>query len=219
MDKYKRIKVIFEQNSDSEKAAAMAKYMRDLFEFYGIPTPLRRRLARDLIKEDLKGRDIDWEFLDKCYMDSHRELQYLVCDYLSAFGGVLTYEHIPMVKKYIKIKPWWDTVDSFDMIVGNIGLTDPRVDRLMLDWSTDEDFWLRRIAIDHQLCRKEKTNTRLLEEIIVNNLGSREFFINKAIGWSLRDYSKTSPEWVRSFIGKYSDRMDKLSIREASRYL
>ena len=69
------------------------------------------------------------------------------------------------------------------------------------------------------VCRREKTNTRLLEEIIVNNLGSREFFINKAIGWSLRDYSKTSPEWVRSFIGKYSDRMDKLSIREASRYL
>ena len=63
----------------------------------------------------------------------------------------------------------------------------------MLEWSLDEDFWLRRIAIDHQLGRKEKTNTELLEKILVNNLGSREFFINKAIGWSLRDYSKTDP--------------------------
>ena len=73
----------------------------------------------------------------------------------------------------------------------------------MLEWSLDEDFWLRRIAIDHQLGRKEKTNTALLEKILVNNLGSREFFINKAIGWSLRDYSKTDPEWVRDFIRTY----------------
>lgn len=60
----------------------------------------------------------------------------------------------------------------------------------MLEWSKDEDFWVRRIEIDHQLCRKEKTNTKLLEEILVNNFGSNEFFIKKAIGWSLRDYSK-----------------------------
>ena len=93
------------------------------------------------------------------------------------------------------------------------------VDDLMLEWSLDEDFWLRRIAIDHQLGRKEKTNTELLEKILVNNLGSREFFINKAIGWSLRDYSKTDPEWVRDFIRTYGEKMDKLSVREGSKYL
>ena len=75
----------------------------------------------------------------------------------------------------------------------------------MLEWSTDEDFWVRRIAIDHQLCRKERTNT--------------EFFINKAIGWSLRDYSKTNQDWVRNFVETHKDKMDKLSIREASKYL
>ena len=89
----------------------------------------------------------------------------------------------------------------------------------MLQWSTDEDFWIRRIAIDHQLLRKEKTNTQLLEQIIINNLGSSEFFINKAIGWSLRDYSKTNPDWVRDFINRYKERMDKLSVREASKYI
>ena len=73
----------------------------------------------------------------------------------------------------------------------------------MLEWSIDNDFWLRRIAIDHQLGRKEKTNTELLEQILVNNFGSEEFFINKAIGWSLRDYSKTNSDWVRSFLNKY----------------
>ncbi len=88
-----------------------------------------------------------------------------------------------------------------------------------LEWSKDNDFWVRRIAIDHQLCRKEKTNPELLEKILINNFGSSEFFINKAMGWSLRDYSKTNAEWVRNFIEKHKGKMDKLSIREASKYL
>lgn len=89
----------------------------------------------------------------------------------------------------------------------------------MLEWSLDDDFWVRRVAIDHQLCRKEKTNTELLEKILVNNFGSDEFFINKAIGWSLRDYSKTNPEWVRAFVEKHADRMSKLSVKEAGKYI
>lgn len=132
---------------------------------------------------------------------------------------MLTFEDIPAIRKFIDRKQWWDTIDSLDQVIGKIGLRDERVDALMLEWSTDEDFWVRRIAIDHQLLRKDKTNTVLLEKIIVNNLGSDEFFINKAIGWSLRDYSKTNPEWVRNFIERYRNRMDKLSIREAGKYI
>ena len=131
----------------------------------------------------------------------------------------LTYEDIFKIKKYLKSKQWWDTIDFLDKVIGKIGLRDNRVDDLMLKWSKDEDFWIRRLAIDHQLCRKEKTNIELLEQIIVNNFGSDEFFINKAIGWSLRDYSKTNPDWVRNFISKYKDKMDKLSIKEASKYI
>lgn len=76
----------------------------------------------------------------------------------------------------------------------------------MLEWSKDENFWVRRIAIDHQLCRKEKTNTKLLESILVNNFGSNEFFINKAIGWSLQNYSKTNSELVKEFVEKYKEK-------------
>lgn len=89
----------------------------------------------------------------------------------------------------------------------------------MLEWSKDEDFQVRRITIDHQLCRKEKTNTKLLEAILVNNFGSNKFFIVKEIGWSLRDYSKTNPELVIEFVEKCKDKMDKLSIKEASKYI
>lgn len=219
MDKYLKIKAIFEVNQDLENALKMAKYMRNLFKFYGLSAPERKAVYRDFLKEEKKNKKIDWQFLDCCYQDEHREFQYLVCDYLTVMKRFLTYEDIFIIEKYLKIKQWWDSIDCFDRIIGDIGLKDQRVDELMLKWSSDDDFWFRRIAIDHQLGRKEKTNRELLEKIIVNNFSSKEFFINKAIGWSLRDYSKTDPDWVRVFIEKYHDCLDKLSIKEASKYL
>ncbi len=193
--------------------------MRDLFPYYGIATPQRRSLYKELFKVEKKSKQIDWEFLDQCYNDEYRELQYLVMDYLDNMRSFLSYEDIPRIKAYAKMKQWWDTIDGLDTVVGNIGLTDDRVNDLMLEWSTEDDIWIRRIAIDHQLTRKGTTNTELLEKIISNNLGSDEFFINKAIGWSLREYSKTDVEWVRNFVARYEDKLSKLSIREASKYL
>lgn len=219
MDKYQEIKNQFILHQDKERAISMSNYLRDQFQFYGIPTPKRRAIYKQFLKEEKKRKRIDWNLLDLCYEDEYRELQYFVCDYLNTMKAYLSYEDIPHMKQYIKVKQWWDTIDSFDRIIGDIGLRDMRVNDLMLEWSKDEDFWLRRIAIDHQLCRKDKTNTELLEKIIVNNFGSDEFFINKAIGWSLRDYSKINPEYVRAFINKYRDQMASLSIKEASKYL
>ena len=219
MDKYFDIKKRFEEKEDKENAAQMAKYMRNQFVFYGLSTPKRKAVYKDFLKEEKKSGQIDWAFLDRCYEDEHREFQYLVCDYLTALDNFLAYDDIPRIKVYIKCKSWWDTTDSLDRVIGQIGLRDSRVDALMLEWSLDDDFWVRRVAIDHQLCRKEKTNTELLEKILVNNFGSDEFFINKAIGWSLRDYSKTNPEWVRAFVEKHADRMSKLSVKEAGKYI
>jgi 3-methyladenine DNA glycosylase AlkD len=219
MDKYNKIKQLFEQNRDEENAVKMSKYMRDMFKFYGLSTPIRKSFYKDLFKEEKERKSIDWKFLDKCYEDEYREFQYLVMDYLVTMQKYLTYDDVPKIYKYIKSKQWWDTIDGLDRIVGNIAFKDNRINDLMLEWSKNEDFWVRRIAIDHQLCRKEKTDTNLLKQIIVNNFGSNEFFINKAIGWSLRDYSKTNPEWVRNFVNKYRDKMNKLSIKEASKYI
>lgn len=219
MDKYEELKRKFEESKDKENAISMAKYMRNLFSFYGIPTPKRKAVYKDFLKEEKKLEKIDWELLDQCYQDLHREFQYFVCDYLLAMNKYLTFEDIPKLKQYITEKEWWDTIDCFDSVIGEIGLRDSRVEKLMLEWSKDKDFWLRRIAIDHQLNRKKKTNKELLEQIIVNNFGSEEFFINKAIGWSLREYSKTNPTWVKEFLDKYKDKLNKLSIREASKYI
>ena len=219
MDKYSKIKQLFEQNRDEENAIKMSKYMRDLFKFYGIPTPVRKSLYKDLLKEEKAKKTIDWNFLDKCYEDDYREFQYLALDYIENMQKFLNYDDVPKLYKYIKSKQWWDTIDRFDRIVGNIAFKDDRINDLMLKWSKDEDFWLRRIAIDHQLGRKDKTNTKLLEQILLNNFESDEFFINKAIGWSLRDYSKTNPDWVKDFLSKYENKMDKVSLKEAYKYI
>lgn len=219
MDWYAELKRRFAEQRDPENAVKMAAYMRNLFAFYGLATPKRRALYRDMLREAKKRGVVDWELLDRCYEDEYRELQYFVVDYLEAMGEFLRFEDMPRLKRYAKSKQWWDSIDGLDRVIGRIGLADRRMNELMLAWSVDEDFWLRRIAIDHQLGRKEQTDRELLAQIIVNNLGDGEFFINKAIGWSLREYAKTDPEWVRDFLARYGERLDKLSVREASKHL
>ena len=95
----------------------------------------------------------------------------------------------------------------------------PELEEIIFKWSLSDNIWLRRVAIDHQLLRKEQTNVQLMEKILLHNLNQTEFFINKAIGWALRDYSKTNPTWVAGFIEKNQERMADLSIKEASKYL
>lgn len=219
MEKYKDIKRKFEENLNKENSFQMEKYMRNQFKFYGIKTKERRNLYKDLIKTDKKGKTIDWNFLYLCFKDEYREINYLALDYLQAMEAYLNFEDIERLMPFVKTKQWWDSIDVIDTIIGSIGLKDSRIDNLMLRWSKDEDFWLRRIAINHQRKRKDKTNTTLLENILTNNFGSEEFFINKAIGWSLREYSKTDPQWVKEFISRNFDKMNSLSIREGSKYI
>lgn len=208
---------VFKSAANSGKAAAMSAYMRDQFSYLGIPTPERRKLSRDFLKSMDKAI-VDWEFIFKCWRQE-REFQYLAIEYLTKLKTLLTPADIPDLRELAITKSWWDTIDGLDRIVGDIALRYSEVNDILLKWSIDDNIWLRRIAIDHQLMRKDKTDIVLLEQILVNNLEQKEFFINKAIGWSLRDYSKTNPEWVRSFIDKYKDRMAPLSIKEGSKYI
>ena len=207
------------RHKNEEQAQKMSKYMLNKFEYIGIKTPKRRKIFKNFFKEYKNEEKIDWEFVNKCWENKHREFQYIAADYLKNMKDKLTIDDIPKFKRLILEKSWWDTIDNLDMTIGALALKDSNVNKILLEWSLDENIWLKRIAIDHQLLRKEKTNTELLEKILKNNLGQAEFFINKAIGWVLRDYSKTNPEWVKNFIEKNRENMAKLSIKEASKYL
>ena len=207
------------QHKNEEQAQKMSKYMLNKFEYIGIKTPERRKIFKNFFKEYKNEEKIDWEFVNKCWENKYREFQYVGADYLKNMKDKLTIDDIPKFKRLILEKSWWDTIDNLDMTIGALALKDSNVNKILLEWSLDENIWLRRIAIDHQLLRKDKTNTELLSKILKNNLGQTEFFINKAIGWALRDYSKTNPEWVRNFIEENRENMAKLSIKEASKYL
>lgn len=219
MPKYETIKEIFEEHADPKKALEMKRYMRDLFEFYGIATPERKQLYKDFLKSEKKSKTIDWVFLDLCYADEHREFQYLAYDYLLALAPFLVIGDIPKIKTYVMTKSWWDTIDFLCKVIGKLSESDSGVNKLMLEWANDENIWIRRTAIEYQLGKKEKTNTDNLAKILMANFGTEEFFINKAIGWALREYSKTNPKWVIKFINDNREKMSTLSIKEGSKYI
>jgi len=204
--------------ANPDDAVAMKAYMKNKFEFLGVKTPARRKLVKAFFKQQTDSV-IDWNFINEAWNNPYRELQYVALDYLEIRKKLLAPSDLPRLKKLAQTKSWWDTVDFLDRLVGSIIARFPETKATILSWSCDEDIWLRRLAIDHQLLRKEETDTELLEKILVNNLGQTEFFINKAIGWALRDYSKTNPNWVKDFIERHRAEMAALSIREGSKYL
>ena len=157
--------------------------------------------------------------VDMCWAKVYREAQYIAIAYLSMNSKKFNGKDLPKLKHLILNKSWWETVDSLDAMVGSIVLKDRQLENTMLEWSVLDNIWLKRVAIDFQQEYKEKTNTELLEKIICNNMGSDEFFVNKAIGWSLRDYSKVNPQWVRDFLTRYKEQLSALSIKEASKYI
>ncbi|EEJ72235.1 DNA alkylation repair protein [Lactobacillus ultunensis] len=217
--KINELRTAFEQKANRDNAQHMAKYMRNQFIFYGLKTPQRKEIYHDFLKNEKRKKQIDWALLDQAWQDEHREMQYFVYDYLLAMKKYVSYEDLFRIEKFVRTKQWWDTIDALMKVYGYVGLRDARVNDLMLQWSIDPDKWVRRVAIEYQLLRKERMNTDLLAKIIENNFDSEEFFINKAIGWALRDYSKTNPEWVKRFIEENHDHLAKLSISEGSKYL
>ena len=208
-----------EENRNELLAESMSKYMQDKFRFLGVRGATRSEIYKKYFPDARKAKTIDWDFVENCWNKEEREFQYVVVYYLKAMQKFLKREDISRLKYLIVTKSWWDTVDLLAKVVGSLVIRIEGYDQIMLEWSKDSNIWLKRVAILYQLSLKEKVDKQVLERILVNNLGDSEFFINKAIGWALRDYSKFNPEWVREFIEKNKNGMANLSIREASKYL
>ncbi len=209
-----------ENNRNELLAESMEKYMRDKFNFLGIRGPKRTELFKKYFPTARKTKEIDWNFIETCWNKEEREFQYAVVYYLKAMQKFLKKGDISKLKYLVVTKSWWDTVDLLSKIIGDVVNRNKELKTLMLEWSKKENnIWLRRVAILHQLSFKENVDKLLLETILEDNLSNGEFFINKAIGWALRDYSKVNPEWVRKFIEKNRSEMANLSLREAMKYL
>ncbi|MDT8901557.1 DNA alkylation repair protein [Anaeroselena agilis] len=201
------------------KAGFMAAYMKDKFPFLGISKPERAALQRDFLRGARQAAAVDWGLVARLWALPEREFQYLACDYLAAVKGRVAADDIGRLAGLVTAKSWWDTVDALAaVIVGDLCARRPElVGSYVVGWSTGENLWLARTAILFQLKYKEKTDTEVLGLVIRNTCGTKEFFLNKAIGWALREYSKTDREWVRAFVAGH--KLHPLSVREGSKYL
>lgn len=209
---------IFYSNRNEEQAIPMAKYMKNQFPFLGLKKPERLTLSRNFLKEKKKDAVIDWDFILKCYDMPEREFQYLAIDYMEKVKDLFTPEDMANIEKLLTTKSWWDSVDAINKVVGYVAMKYPYVKNdIILKWIKSENIWLNRISIIFQLSHKEKTDAEFLAKAILYNSDTKEFFINKAIGWALREYSKTNKEWVKEFIE--NNELSKLSVREGSKYL
>ena len=208
-----------EENRNEFLAESMSKYMQDKFRFLGVRGATRTEIYKKYFPDARKTKTIDWDFVESCWNKEEREFQYVVVYYLKAMQKFLKREDISKLKYLIVTKSWWDTVDLLAKVIGSLVIRIEGYDQIMLEWSKDSNIWLKRVAILYQLSLKDKVDKQVLDRILENNLGDNEFFINKAVGWALRDYSKYNPEWVREFIKKNKDNMANLSIREASKYI
>ena len=209
---------IFYDIRNPEQADPMAKYMKNLFPFLGIKKPERAVLSKEFLKEREKDTEVDWNFIFKCYDMPEREFHYLAIGYMERVKEIFEPDDMKNIEKLIITKSWWDSVDSINSVVWHIAIKYPEVkEDIITEWIESENIWLNRISIIFQLRYKENTDTEFLNKAILHNSKTDEFFINKAIGWDLREYSKTNKEWVREFIE--SNELSKLSVREGSKYI
>jgi 3-methyladenine DNA glycosylase AlkD len=215
-----QLKTIFEQNADPTNAPAMKKYMRDQFEYLGIKSPKFKELLKQFIsKNGLPPIDELDVIARELWSLPQREFQYLAVSLVGRSEEKLPADFTGALEYLITTKSWWDTVDS--IAGGTVGVHFKRYpavrNKYLARWRKSEDFWLRRTTILFQLNYKEETDFDLLCEIINENLDSKEFFINKAIGWALRQYARTDPKAVKKFVKETP--LHPLSRREAMKHL
>jgi 3-methyladenine DNA glycosylase AlkD len=219
-DIFKEISSSLIAESNPSKIAGMEAYMRNKFSFLGISSVNRKAIVKTLNLKSLSNNlDILIPLVDKLWQQPQREYQYLAIDLLIKYRKLLQTEHIPSIITLIENKSWWDTVDMLAAsVLGDILNRNPTNNESIIETlSASSNFWLNRTAIICQLKFKDKTNVELLEMSILPHIESNEFFIQKSIGWALRQYSKTNPTYVIDFVNKHS--LKPLSKKEALKHI
>lgn len=211
----------FQQNGNPENAFAMAKYMRNKFTFFGIKTTERRHLLRLIWKENKIEVNANSRALAALLFEKkQREFHYCAIEILTKeLKGKYLQEDIDLIRKLITTNSWWDTVDAISKnILGQYLLQFPKsIERTIPKFSNSDNMWLNRSAILFQLGYKENTDFELLKKICLQHHNSSEFFIQKAIGWALREYGKINPEAVKKFVAV--ENLKALSRKEALKNL
>jgi 3-methyladenine DNA glycosylase AlkD len=216
-----KLESAFRAAANVERAMGQKKYMRNQFEFIGLTSPERRSLQKGVMKQHPIGSIEELiATTEKLWELEERDFAHAGIDLLLFHKSLWTSSTLENFKFFVSTESWWDTVDTLaSNCVGSLLQTYPELKPKMRDWITDDCLWVRRVAILHQLKYKTKTDESVLFDFCKQTMHEKDFFIRKAIGWALREYSKTSTEAVRDFIEQNKNQLSPLSIREGSKYI
>jgi 3-methyladenine DNA glycosylase AlkD len=207
--------------ADPEDAVHMAAYMKDHFPFFGIKAGPRRAAVKPILAASARATaDELIDFALACWEEPEREFQHVAVDVLRKRSGQLEPDQLEELETLITTKSWWDTVDGLAAwVVGPMVRTHPDLVHLMDDWAEDDDMWLARTAMLHQLGYKTETDVERLFRYAEDLAPHSDFFIRKAIGWALRQYARTDPDAVRAFVSAHEADLSGLTRREALKHL
>lgn len=209
----------FARHADSERAEGMAAYLKNRFSFIGLTAPVRRDLQKPyLAKSALPELDALHEVVSELWEHDARELQYFAIDLCAQYLRKFREQDLELLEYMASNKQWWDSIDPIaTKLMGAYFLLYPeqRIPAVSR-WLEGDDFWLQRCGILFQLKYRAQTDTDLLTSAILPVRQSNEFFIQKAIGWALREYRKTNRLWVDDFVGRTD--LKPLSRREALKH-
>ncbi|NOZ35839.1 MAG: DNA alkylation repair protein [Chlorobi bacterium] len=216
----KTIEIEFIRNTVPEIAAGQRAYMKNKFEFFGIKTPLRREISKLFLQNEyLPDKNRLEKTVKTLWKKPQREFQYFAQELTFKYKKQFEKKDIALFEFMISNKSWWDTVDFIAAkITGKyFKLFHSEINKVTESWLASGNIWLQRSCLLFQLHYKENTDSELLSHVINKLTGSKEFFINKAMGWVLREYGKTNPDWVIDFTEK--TQLSPLSKKEALRII
>lgn len=213
---FKELAEAFEKHANPSIAAGAKAYMRDRSEFYGVPSPLRKSILKDFLSkagyppyEKLEG------LVKYAWSQPQREWQYSAMDITEKSLKKADKNLIDLAEWMITNKSWWDTVDFIaPNIAGALFVKFPEIKTNCIDkWMQSDHLWLQRSCLLHQLKINKTADRTLLFDLCEQLSGHPDFFIRKAIGWALRQYSKAYPEAVMEFVNTH--KLSNLSRKEA----
>lgn len=205
--------------SNEEEAKGMRRYMREQFDFFGIKAPERREITAPVFAAHIPQSAEDLEtWVKDMWTQPYREVQYCACDFLYQHRQLLGSHHVKFLRHLIVTRSWWDTVDPLaTRSLGDLALRFVNVRHGLEKWIRDPNLWIRRSAILYQLKYRDYTDWPLLQSLCLRVAKDEDFFIRKAIGWSLREYGRINALEVKRFV--LNNEFHPLTVREALKHL
>jgi 3-methyladenine DNA glycosylase AlkD len=220
MNFIKDLREKFELIANDENAIAQKAYMKNKFEFFGIYTKERDEISKEAIKNlGIISEKEYTKLVKELFKEKERDFDYVAIDIVAFHKKHWTENTIELIEYLITSNSWWDSVDDIAsvLVAPYFKIFPQLIIPITSRWNKSENMWLQRTSIIFQNKYKQDADKELLGKYILHCKRSKEFFIQKAIGWSLREYGRFNPDWVVDFVEENKNELANLSKKEALR--